>query len=328
MEHVTINNTDLNVSRLCLGTADLGTKNTEDQAHELLDRFVELGGNFLDTARVYSNWVPGEKSRSERIVGDWLFERGNRDEIVIATKGAHPRLDTMHIPRMSRKEVTADLEASLKSLRIDCIDLYYLHRDDPATPVGRIIDMVNDFIDQGKVRYVACSNWTPARIREAYEYANDTGLKCFVGNQMMWNIGVYAIEPPEGMSIVKFKPDMFELHKELGLTAIPFSSQANGFFSKMAGNNEEELRKAQNSRYHVDRNLELLEVMERLADENDMTVGDIVLAYLVSQPIQTIPIAGCRTTTQLEASVSGVGKRLPEDDLALLNRISGSGLGG
>jgi aryl-alcohol dehydrogenase-like predicted oxidoreductase len=135
--------TDLEPSVICLGTAEMGGGGIDDGASAaILDRYLELGGNVIDTAHVYSDWIPGAKQRSEKFLGRWLRERRVRDEIILSTKGAHPELGTMEVPRMSPVEVSRDLEASLQTLGVDHVDLYWLHRDDPQTPVEEILLML------------------------------------------------------------------------------------------------------------------------------------------------------------------------------------------
>jgi len=123
MRHVAIPNTDLVVSSLCLGTADLGSEIPRAAAFRMLDAYLDAGGTFVDTAKVYADWLPGERSISEKTIGAWMQTRGNRSRVVLATKGAHPELETMHVPRMSRQEIVADLDASLQHLRTDLVDL-------------------------------------------------------------------------------------------------------------------------------------------------------------------------------------------------------------
>jgi aryl-alcohol dehydrogenase-like predicted oxidoreductase len=188
MDHVyvTIPNTTLSVSSVCLGTAELGTVVPRAEAFRLLDMFVDLGGNFLDTALVYANWIPGERSVSEKTLGAWMRARGNRDRIVVATKGAHPQLATMDVPRLSPAEIRADVEASLAHLQVNRIDLYYLHRDDALRPVGEIMGTLHELVQAGKLRYVGCSNWCADRIAAAQAYAQAHGFVGFVADQMLW----------------------------------------------------------------------------------------------------------------------------------------------
>ena len=156
---------DLHPSPICLGTADLGSAVNRSDSFALLDAYLDLGGNFLDTAKVYADWLPGERSTSEKLLGEWMRLRRNRQRIVLATKGAHPDLATMHLPRLSRAEIEADLHASLRHLQTDIIDLYWLHRDDPARPVEDILATLQDAVRAGKIRYFGCSNWRVERIR-------------------------------------------------------------------------------------------------------------------------------------------------------------------
>src|SRR2546426_539997 len=132
MRKILLPSTDFSVSAVCLGGMTFGHPLDEKATFTLLDRFVDHGGNFIDTARIYSDWVPGEKRRSERVLGDWLTARGNRSHVVISTKGAHPFIESLTVPRTSAAEIRDDLEGSLKRLRTDVIDLYWLHRDDPS----------------------------------------------------------------------------------------------------------------------------------------------------------------------------------------------------
>jgi aryl-alcohol dehydrogenase-like predicted oxidoreductase len=316
MRSTAIPDTDLRPSCIALGIADLGVKNTEREAHALLDAFVEQGGTCIDTARVYSNWVPGESSRSERILGDWLQSSGMRDRLVVATKGAHPQLDSMHVPRMSPGEVQGDLEGSLRSMRIDAIDLYYLHRDDSSTPVEPIIDMLDSFVAGGKIRYYACSNWKPHRIEQACAYARAKGTRGFVANQMLWNAGSWTMRPPPDPTIVLFNRATRELHRRLPLAAFPYSSQANGFFSKLHERGGEPDEQLLESGYYSNANCAVYRIMSDIARKRGLAITEIVLLYLLEQDIVTIPIVGCRNREQLGSSLTAASRRLDEDDLS------------
>jgi len=322
----TIKDTDLEVSRICLGVADAGLKQPESESFRLYDRFCELGGNFLDTARVYSNWVPGELNRSERILGDWLASRKNRQSLVIATKGGHPELSSMHIPRLSAKEVAEDLNGSLGSLGTDYIDLYWLHRDDPSRPVGEIIEYCNEFARQGKIRYFACSNWPVQRIREANRYAVKHGLRTFVASQVLWNAGVYHMKKNNDPTIINFDAEMFRLHRETGFTAIPFSSQANGFFTYFDNKDPAHEEKIKWSSYNTPGNLKLYSVLRQTADTLQLNMTQVVLSYLLSQPIAVVPIVGCGSIRQLNESVSSSDRIIPDDMLELIEKTAESGI--
>lgn len=315
MRYTPIPGTDLRPSAICLGIADFGVKNSEKDSFALADAYVRAGGTFFDTARVYSNWVPGEMSRSERILGDWLRAGGIRDTLTIATKGAHPELSSMSVPRMSAGQVRADLEGSLRSMRIDMIDLYYLHRDDPNTPVEKIIDMLDTFVAEGKIRYYGCSNWKSARIEQALGYARSKGTRGFVANQMLWNVGSWTMTPVSDPTIVTFDSATRELHRRFPLAAIPYSSQANGFFSKlerMGGVPDDKLRWAL---YNSATNIKAYAALAELSRTRSIPMAELVLLYLLEQDITTLPIVGCRSIEQLRESLPAAERHLDRDDL-------------
>lgn len=316
--------TDLNVSSLCLGTGPLGVKQTENESHRLLDAFVEAGGNFIDTARVYSDWVPGEKGRSERIIGDWMRDRGNGREMVIGTKGLHPELDKMEQSRVDPESARYDIEASLKALGVERIDLYWLHRDDPSQSVGSIIGFMNEFVREGKIRYLGASNWTPKRIKAANAYAEERGLQGFVANQPLFNLAAWNMKPFKDRTMVALDQEGFDFHKETGLPLVPFSSQAGGFFSKATtaedGPDEEDLRKG---RYGTEGNLKLADAVREMAEAKGCNANGIVLGYLRSLPFQIIPNVGANRVDQLKDSVEAVSVRLSEEEVNELHRAAG-----
>ena len=323
MRYIKIKNTVLKASIICLGVANIGVKITEKDSYRLLDEYIKEGGNFIDTARVYSNWEPGEKNRSERILGEWLKSKKNREKIVLATKGGHPRLDNMENPRLSKKEVNEDLNGSLETLQTDYIDLYYLHRDDPQKPIEEIMDMLHDFEKSGKIRYYGCSNWSPQRIKNAQEYAKEKNYQGFVANSMLWNIGVYNMKKLADPTLVCFSKDMYDLHKNYDITAIPYSSQSKGFFAKLNSDKKRDKEKTKKSNYNTAENLNIYKNLLKITEKLDMSITEIVLSYLISQDIDTIPIVGCRTIEQLKDSLKAVNKKIPQEILHKLDKTAG-----
>ncbi len=314
--------TSLSVSPLCLGGVPFGVTISEADSFALLDRFVAAGGNFIDTARIYSDWVPGEKRRSERILGDWLAARRNRARLVIATKGAHPFIESVKVPRTSPAEIRDDLEGSLRTLRTEVIDLYWLHRDDPARPVESFIDVLNAFVREGKVRAFGASNWTAARLRLANAYAKNSGQLGFAANQPFWCLGVAASRPPPFAGYVKFDADMDRFHRETGLAVIPYTSQANGFFSKLARGDTGLEKHA----FHVPPNLAAGKIVRELAALKRVAPSAIVLAYLWSRPFPVVPIIGSRNAAQLDDAFAALPVRLTSSELTALESASQSGL--
>jgi len=309
MRLVAIPNTDLAVSAICLGTANLGSSVDAEASFALLDAYLERGGNFLDTAQVYANWLPVEESVSEKIIGRWMKARGHRERVVLATKGGHPNLKTMHVPRLSPKEVASDLEGSLRRLGVERIDLYWLHRDDPARPAGEIIEMLRGFAMAGKIRYYGCSNWRAARIVEAQAYAKAHGLAGFVGDQMMWSLAAPEPAALSDKTMVPMDQALWRYHRETGLAAIPYSSQAGGWLQKAAAGVRTR------PVYDTAGNRARLARAQRLAAETGWTLTQIALGYLLSQPFVTVPIVGCKNAGQLDDSLSAGEVRLTGDQL-------------
>lgn len=342
-KHVLLPSTQLRVSPICLGSGNLGGPIAKPEAMRLLDGFLAAGGNFIDTAKVYSDWIPGERSRSEKTIGEWIAARGNRDQVVLATKGAHPDLLAMQVPRLSAADIMGDLDASLSHLRTDYIDLYWLHRDDPNTPVENIIDTLNAQVKAGKIRYFGCSNWHTPRIEAAQTYARQSGQMGFAGNQMLWNVGVIDPRGVPDKSLAIMNAEMRAFHQRSGMAAIPYSSQANGRFSKMdkgperyadklkrLGPKRMLLQMAQRLRdvarklgqgqgqpemYPSAANQRRYQVLKQIATELNVPISHVVLAYLTSQPFATVPIVGPQTPAQLADCVAAGELRLTAEQL-------------
>lgn len=308
--------TDLELSPICLGTGGFGGSIDRQTSFAMLDRFVELGGNFLDTAHVYSNWIPGEKSRSEKTIGLWLKDRQNRQNMVIGTKGAHPNLETMHQPRLSRAEIQIDLEESLGHLQSDWIDLYWLHRDDPTRPVEDILETLNLQVAAGKIRFFGASNWTLERLRLAQEYAAANGMRGFVADQVLWNAAVVDADAIPDKTTVVMDHALEQYHRTTGLAAMPYSAQANGLFQRLLTGSLEQMNPGLRAPYPLAANLERLKVIQKIERATNLTLSQIVLGFLTSQPFVTIPIVGPRTLEQLEDSLSAVGVHLAPEQLA------------
>ncbi|WP_180970079.1 aldo/keto reductase [Deinococcus planocerae] len=300
--------THLRPSVIALGTAALGSKLGEAASFRLLGRFLDLGGTFLDTARVYSDWLPGERSRSEKLLGRWLAATGKRDRIVLATKGGHPPLDDMGRGRLSEHDLRLDLEGSLLDLRTDVIDLYWLHRDDPRRPVEAIVDTLNAFVDEGLIRAFGVSNWSAARLREANGYARRAGRRPPVANQMSWSLA----EPNPGSlgdpTLVVMDGATHALHREGGLAAVPYSSQANGFFGGRYGRGRwwvtapsaRHVRRV----YYNDANFARLERVREVAARLGRSPNQVALAALMTEPFPVFPIVGAYRLEQLEDSAA------------------------
>ncbi len=321
MQSVRIPTTNLDVSSLCLGTGEFGSKVDRQASFQLLDAFVEAGGNFIDTANVYGDWVAGTKSNSEKTIGAWLTARGNRSQMVVATKGAHPLLSSMQVPRCSPEEISHDIEQSLGHLQTDVIDLYWLHRDDPTRPTGEIIETLAAQVKAGKIRYFGCSNWRVERIEAANAYAAAHQLPGFVGDQMLWNAAKLDVSALPDKTMVAMEPALYHYHEESGLAAIPYSSQAHGLLHKLAVGNVSAVRASHNVIYPPAANHRRAIAVHTLAQELGTSLTGVVLGYLQSQPFVTIPIIGTQTMSHLQDSLEGDGVWLDEEQRDLIDAL-------
>jgi aryl-alcohol dehydrogenase-like predicted oxidoreductase len=267
---------------------------------------------------VYADWLPGARSISEKTIGRWLNRRGHRSHLVVSTKGAHPELSAMHKPRLGRKDIDLDISQSLRNLQVECIDLYWLHRDDPARPVELIIDALQEQVTAGKIRYYGCSNWRAERIAAAQVYAQRRGWTGFVANQMMWSLASVAPESLPDPTMAPMDAGLLNLHRASGLPAIPYASQANGFFTRFAEYSLNAMNPAQRKLYATPGNLRRAARVQQLAAETGLTVTAVVLGYLRSQPFPTIPIVGCHTLEQLADSCRAAEIELTTEQLAFL----------
>jgi aryl-alcohol dehydrogenase-like predicted oxidoreductase len=320
MLYAAIPNTTLAPSVLCFGTTMIGSAVDKAGSFQLLDAFVEAGGTFIDTAKVYADWLPGERSISEKTIGEWLRRSGKRSQLVLATKGAHPELSSMQIGRLSRAEIVADLDASLRHLQTDVIDLYWLHRDDAKRPVTDILETLEGQVRAGKIRYYGCSNWRAARIAEAQAAARKEGWAGFAADQMMWSLA--AVDPAAlpDKTMVAMDGELKQLHLAGGMAVTPYSSQANGYFQRLAAGAVDEMSANQQRVYGTPTNRARLARVRQIAAATGLTLTAVVLGYLTAQPFPTFPIFACRTMSQLQDTLQAGDAILTQDQVAFLEQ--------
>lgn len=318
LSKVTLANTDLSVSQLCYGTNMLGWLHDQAHSNAILDKFAELGGNFVDTARSYGDWSPdAPKGASERAVGAWIKTQ-KRDDVVVATKGGHFDMRAGdYRNRVNAKDVTSDLNESLDHLQVDTIDLYWLHMDNPETPVAELIDMLNDAKAAGKIRWFGASNWTDARVLEANAYAAANGKTGFVAVEPFWGLA----KPNEATATAQGYQLYFEDHggalKDAGLAIIPYCAQSRGYFS-MLEKGEDAVNEGLKGFYDNPANVGRFAAAKAVAARHGVSVAEVVLAYLVNQPQQVIPIFGASSPARIEESVKAAALKLSADELAEL----------
>jgi aryl-alcohol dehydrogenase-like predicted oxidoreductase len=304
---ITIPKTDLSVYPLCLGGNVFGWSADESQSHDVLDAYTSHGGNFIDTADVYSEWKDGNNGGdSEAIIGSWLKKRGNRSEVVIATKVA--KLSTR--PGLSAANIKAAVAESLKRLQSEYIDIYYAHEDDQNTPLEETLAAFDEIVKSGKVRYIAASNYNSARLKEAIAISKSNNFAQYIAIQNHYNL----LERKE------YESDMAPALKDLGLSGIPFFALARGFLSGKyrKGATIESVRAGGVASYLNDAGYALLEKLDVLAKSHNASVSAIAIAWLRAQPTISAPIASARTVAQLNEIVPIVN--LSSEELASLTK--------
>ena len=280
-----------------LGTADFGGKCPESRGREILDTYWKQGGNFIDTARVYGDFVTPRNGESEKVVGRWIHDRHCREQVFLSTKGGHPRLSSMHIPRLSREEVRGDLEDSLQDLGTDYVDIFWLHRDDETRPVGDIMETLHSLKEDGLTRLVGVSNWRTDRIEAANSYASAHGLTPIFANQVQFSLARQrAFQDP---TLITMDQAMYQMHERTGMTCCCFSSQARGFFLKLERDGIYDLPQGLMQEYLCPENLAIYERLKKMQASLKKPVEVLSLAFLTSQPFPTFPLVGASRPEQL-----------------------------
>jgi aryl-alcohol dehydrogenase (NADP+) len=300
--------TDLEVFPLCLGGNVFGWTLDEPGSFEILDAYVAAGGNFIDTADVYSQWVPGNVGgESETIVGRWMQARGNRNEIVLATKVGM-------LGSLTEEHIRTQIEGSLRRLQTDHVDLYYAHKDDLETPLEVTLAAFDAVVGAGKARYVAASQYSAARLEEALEVSRREGLKEFVALQPLYNLVERGTYEGELQAVC-------ERH---GLPCLPFYSLASGFLTgKYAPGQAATGERAPNvEKYMNDHGWGVLETLRACASSREVPVASIALAWLATRSMVATPIASATTVDQLSSLLAFVDVELTDDELARLDVAS------
>ncbi len=331
MRYMNLPNSDLSVSSICMGGMAFSDLDNLEQCVKIFDKYVEMGGNVIDTANLYGKWLPAGTNISEIEIGNWMHKRKNRNNLIIGTKGGHPKMETMNIPRVNKKDVGDDLEESLSALQTDYIDIYWMHRDDENRPVEEIIDFLSFYRQEGKIRYFGISNWKLSRVEEVLNYIKQKKLKGFLGCQAMWSLAEPNWENMKDKTLVVMNNHIREFHIKNNLPVFAFSSQARGFFeiinnadgdkqmenglkNNPGGWLNQDLYKIYYNRINYDRYLRA----KKFAEERNLTISQVVLGYIISQKVPAIPIIGSDNVEQLTESMTAGDMYFTEEDIAYL----------
>lgn len=313
MQRTTLPNTDLEVSALCLGGGGFGALVTGDATDYLISDFLAAGGNFLDSAHCYSFWEPAGAGCSERELGASLRRLGAWDQVIVGTKGGHPEVGEKY-PRpdryLSPEVISSDVHDSLERLGRDRIDLYYLHRDDTRVPVEEVIDALNSEVDQGRLRYLAASNWSTDRMAAANAYAARNGKRGFVASQVQWSLATPTWTPgPDPTTRYVTEADA-AWHSQTGLPIVAYSATASGYFAGTEGGARG---------YETPENAARKERATQLAGELGCTPNQIALAYLRGAGPLTIPLFSTSRREHLAEALGSLAVELSPEQCRWLH---------
>jgi aryl-alcohol dehydrogenase-like predicted oxidoreductase len=307
---ITIPESDLVVHELCLGSNIFGGNASEAESHLVMDAYRSHGGNFIDTADMYNQWVEGHVGgESESVIGSWMKSRGVRSNMVIATKVS--KMDRR--PGLSAKNIYAACEESLERLQTDYIDIYCSHSDDETVSLAETHAAYAQLIAEGKVRYIAASNFTPARLRESMKFTEENNLPSYIAVQDLYNL----------VDRKAYETEMAVTVADLGISNIPFYGIARGFLTGKyrPGITEVDSKRAAGAReYATDKNYAVLTVMDEVAENNNVSLSAVALAWLRAQSTVSAPIASARTVPQLEEIIQVV--ELTHAEVSALNLAS------
>lgn len=310
MSKINLGSSDLKIGRINFGANVFGWTLREPEAFGILDAFWEHGQNFIDTADTYSYWANnGEGGQSEQMIGNWLKERKNRHELIIATKVGGKTGD--HGVDNSRKHILKSVDQSLKRLKTDYIDLYYTHHDDGITPIEETLSTYQEIIQAGKVRYIGVSNMRPERLIESMDIANTHGLPRYIALQPHYNL----VER-EG-----YETHYAPLAERFDWRVFPYYALASGFLTgkyRTEADLVQSERGKSVSRYLNTKGLAILEALDQVAVKHETTLTTIALAWLLAQPRIDAPIVSATNKTQLEHILKAPELILDTEDLQLL----------
>ncbi|MDD2474434.1 MAG: aldo/keto reductase [Dysgonamonadaceae bacterium] len=314
MNKISLENTDLKVSRINFGGNVLGWTLNEKESFDILDAFVEAGFNFIDTADTYSWWVNGIGGQSETILGRWMNARNNRDSLVIATKVGSQTNE--HPKDVSKQHILKSVDASLQRLQTDYIDLYYTHFDDEITPIHETLSAYDEIIKAGKVRYIGASNVSPERLLESFEIAQKDYLPKYVALQTHYNL----------MERTNYESNYKKIVENYDLAVMPYYSLASGFLSgkyRSEADLGKSVRGSGLKHYLNDKGFAVLDTLDVIAAKHNTLPATVAVAWQLAQPTITASIVSATSKSQLQTLINAPTLKLDGEDLNQLDEVSG-----
>ncbi len=309
-----LGNSGISVSPIALGGNVFGWTIDEKASFPVLDAFVDRGFDLIDTANMYSTWVPGNQGgESEAIIGNWIHARGNRDKIILATKVGMPMGDGSQ--GLRKEYIVAQVEDSLRRLRTDYIDLYQSHQDDASTPIEETLGAYTDLVASGKVRAIGASNFTAERLQESLSVSESKALASYVSLQPQYNL----------MERQDYETNLEPLVLEKNLAVIPYYSLASGFLTGKYRSKDDLKKSARGGGvegYLNGSGPDVLKALDQVAAEHSVPLAAVALAWLIARKSITAPIVSATSVAQLEESLKAASLVLSSDQISLIDQAS------
>lgn len=296
----TLNLLKKQISKIGLGTGRFGAKVEKELAFEMLDYFFENGGNVIDTARNYYEWVENGRGMSEQCIGAWMAERGNRDEICLCTKGGVRNRGNVFTSDLSKAALMTEAKESLEALHTDFIDIYLLHRDEPGRPVEEIVEAVQEIKETAKVSMLGVANWQIGRIKTANEYAFAHGMEPFRVVQTWWSLAEYTQSMWDDPTTTHMDLETYEYMEKYRLLGMAYTSQCKGFFQKAFRQGLDKIDPFLKQRIATPTNIKKFAYIKSYCEKNNVSPTAVVNGYITSNPLEGIALVSVSNMEQLK----------------------------
>lgn len=289
----------MNLSKIGLGTGRFGTRIQSQQAYEMLDLFVENGGNVIDTARNYYEWVEKGRGKSEETIGLWMDKQKNRNNVYISTKGGVYNQGRKFFVNLSRENLLEECKESLNALRTDYIDIYLLHRDEPDRPVEEIMESLQVVKENAQIRMLGVCNWSVERVKRANNYAETHGLKKLDVVQTWWSIAEYTPNMWNDPTTTWMDKEMYDYLIDNHLLGMAYTSQAKGFFQKAINEGYENISDFLKQRIVTQENMKRLQEIKKYCMDRKVSPTAVVNGYITQNDLDGVALVSCSDLHQL-----------------------------
>jgi aryl-alcohol dehydrogenase-like predicted oxidoreductase len=303
---------DLTISKVICGTSNIGSSLSEDASFAVLDAYYQAGGRTIDTAKVYGSFAKDGLSHAELCVGKWVRARGVRHEVTLITKGCHPAISAMDVPRVNAFAIDEDIKSSLSSLGVDTIDIYQLHRDNPETPVANIMDCLHKHVESGEIRAIAASNWSVDRIEAANAYAGANGKTPFTSSEINFSLGI--MKPGSmGADIPEVTKETLEYYRKHNLPILAWSSLAGGYLLKGVKGELDKVAPMFAAQFGNPGTKWRIRNVKAVMRDSRLSSEELCIAYVTCNAVNCAAIAGASSPAQMQSLMTGANLYIPPE---------------